>query len=127
MLAANVCASDFLASHDQPCLYRVHEGPNEEKLRNLRSFLGEFGLGLNGGDDPKARDYAELLEKIKPRPDFQLLLLDCRSLEWRALPIPPQVAIVIADTSVRRKPSRSKVTELGALYEQMLAAERSAS
>ena len=30
-------------------------------------------------------------------------------------------------TSVRRKPSRSKVTELGALYEQMLAAERSAS
>ena len=73
MLAANVCASDFLASHDQPCLYRVHEGPNEEKLRNLRSFLGEFGLGLNGGDDPKARDYAELLEKIKPRPDFQLL------------------------------------------------------
>lgn len=73
MLAANVCASDFLASHDQPCLYRVHEGPNEEKLRNLRSFLGEFGLSLNGGDDPKARDYAELLEKIKPRPDFQLL------------------------------------------------------
>lgn len=73
MLAANVCASDFLAAHEQTCLYRVHEGPTEEKLRNLRSFLGEFGLGLNGGDDPKAKDYADLLEKIKPRPDFQLL------------------------------------------------------
>ncbi len=73
MLAANVCASDFLARHKQTCLYRVHESPSEDKLKNLRSFLGEFGLALGGGDDPKAKDYAVLLEKIKPRPDFQLL------------------------------------------------------
>lgn len=73
MLAANVCASDFLAEHKQTCLYRIHEGPSEEKLRNLRTFLGEFGLALSGGDDPRAKDYAALLEKIKPRPDFQLL------------------------------------------------------
>ena len=73
MLAANVCASDFLAEHKQTCLYRIHEGPSEEKLRNLRTFLGEFGMALSGGDDPRAKDYAALLEKIKPRPDFQLL------------------------------------------------------
>jgi ribonuclease R len=73
MLAANVCASDFLAEHKQTCLYRIHEAPGEEKLKNLRSFLGEFGLALGGGDDPKAKDYAKLLEQIKPRPDFQLL------------------------------------------------------
>ncbi len=73
MLAANVCASDFLAEHKQTCLYRIHEAPGEEKLKNLRSFLGEFGLPLGGGDDPKAKDYAKLLEQIKPRPDFQLL------------------------------------------------------
>jgi len=40
-----------------------------------------------------------------------LLLLDCRSLEWRVLPIPPQVAIVIADTSVRRKLTASGYNE----------------
>ena len=73
MLAANVCASDFLAAHKQTCLYRVHAAPGDEKLKNLRSFLGEFGLALGGGDDPKAKDYAKLLEQIKPRPDFQLL------------------------------------------------------
>ena len=73
MLAANVCASDFLAEHKQTCLYRIHEAPGEEKLKNLRSFLGEFGLPLGGGDDPKAKDYSKLLEQIKPRPDFQLL------------------------------------------------------
>ena len=73
MLAANVCASDFLAQHKQTCLYRVHAAPGDEKLKNLRSFLGEFGLALGGGDDPRAKDYAKLLEQIKPRPDFQLL------------------------------------------------------
>ena len=33
----------------------------------------------------------------------QLLLLDCRSLEWRTIPLPDEIAIVIADTTVRRK------------------------
>ena len=32
-----------------------------------------------------------------------LLLLDCRSLEWKTIPLPSDVAIVIADTMVRRK------------------------
>jgi ribonuclease R len=73
MLAANVCASAFLEAHQQPCLYRVHEGPTPEKLEGLRNFLKEFGLGLPGGEDPTAKDYGVLLEKIKPRPDAQLL------------------------------------------------------
>src|SRR5512141_2974700 len=33
----------------------------------------------------------------------KLLLLDCRSLEWKTIPLPEDVAIVIADTTVRRK------------------------
>lgn len=32
----------------------------------------------------------------------RLLLLDCRSLEWRTLPLPKNTAIVIADTTKRR-------------------------
>jgi ribonuclease R len=73
MLAANVCASEFLASHKHPALYRIHEGPSAERLKQLRSFLGEFGLDLGGGDEPEASDYAKLLEKVKGRPDEQLL------------------------------------------------------
>lgn len=38
----------------------------------------------------------------------RLLLLDCRSLEWKTLPIPENIAIVIADTSVRRKLTSSE-------------------
>jgi galactokinase len=33
----------------------------------------------------------------------KLLLLDCRSLDWQTIPWPENVAIVIADTTVRRK------------------------
>ena len=73
MLAANVCASEFLKQHKQPVLYRIHEGPTPEKLLNLRNFLKEFGLDLKGGDDPHAKDYAALLARIKGRPDAQLL------------------------------------------------------
>ncbi|MHB1353670.1 MAG: ribonuclease R family protein, partial [Thiobacillus sp.] len=73
MLAANVCASDFLHENKQPALFRVHEGPTPEKLTALRGFLAEFGLDLGGGDKPHAKDYAALLEKIKDRPDHGLL------------------------------------------------------
>lgn len=73
MLSANVCASDLLKKNKHPCLYRIHEGPTPEKLTALREFLSEFGMGLGGGDTPTAKDYAKLLQQIKPRPDVQLL------------------------------------------------------
>lgn len=73
MLAANVCASDFLRERGHPALYRVHEGPTPEKLASLREFLAEFGFQLTGGDEPHAADYARLLERIGERPDKQLL------------------------------------------------------
>ncbi len=73
MLAANVCASDFLKEHEHPALYRIHEGPTPEKLEALRTFMGEFGFGVGGGDTPHAKDYGKLLVRIKGRPDEQLL------------------------------------------------------
>jgi len=73
MLAANVCASEYLKKRKHPALYRVHEGPTPEKLKALQEFLAEFGFFLTGADDPHAKDYADLLAKIKGRPDEQLL------------------------------------------------------
>jgi ribonuclease R len=73
MLAANVCAGNFLAEHAHPALYRVHDVPSAEKVAALRDFLAEIGLQLPGGEIPRPRDYAQLLEKIRKRPDFALL------------------------------------------------------
>jgi ribonuclease R len=73
MLAANVCAGNFLAGHRQPALYRVHDVPAADKVAALRDFLAELGLELPGGDIPRPKDYARLLERIRKRPDFGLL------------------------------------------------------
>ena len=73
MLAANVCAGGLLAAHAHPALYRVHDVPAAEKVAALREFLAEIGLSLPGGEIPRPRDYAQLLEKIRKRPDFALL------------------------------------------------------
>jgi len=73
MLAANVCAAEFLLKHEHPALYRIHEGPTPEKLEALRLFMGEFGFGVGGGEKPTAKDYGKLMSRIKERPDAQLL------------------------------------------------------
>ena len=73
MLAANVCAADLLERHKHPSLYRVHALPTKEKLTQVRTFLKQVGLHLGGGDKPSASDYAELMPKIKLRPDALLL------------------------------------------------------
>jgi ribonuclease R len=73
MLAANVCAAQYLIDRKQPALFRVHEGPTPEKLDNLKKFLAGSALQLPGGDTPTPGDYATLLAKIKGRPDFNLL------------------------------------------------------
>lgn len=73
MLCANICAARFLQKHKQPGLYRVHEGPTEEKLNDLRRFLNEMVLKMPSHRDPVPGDYADILHVIKDRPDFRMI------------------------------------------------------
>jgi ribonuclease R len=73
MLRANVAAALLLESAELPALYRVHEGPNPDKLENLRAFLREMGLHMGGGLKPTPRDYQAVLKQIAQRPDHHLL------------------------------------------------------
>ncbi|MBC7861305.1 MAG: ribonuclease R [Burkholderiaceae bacterium] len=73
MLAANVCAADLLLRNKHPGTYRIHASPTTEKLNQVRTFLKQVGLNLGGGDKPAASDYAELMKKVKERPDAALL------------------------------------------------------
>ncbi len=73
MLCANVCAAKFLKKNKIPALYRSHQGPRQEKLDNLREFLGELGLGLPGGDDPSPKDFQGILSQTFGRPDASVI------------------------------------------------------
>ena len=73
MLAANVCAAEFLMKNKHTALFRNHLGPTPEKLATLREQLGLLGLQLGGGNNPTPKDYAALAEQFKGRPDAELL------------------------------------------------------
>jgi len=87
MIAANVAAARFLQRHRMLGLYRVHEGPEPDRLDNLRQFLAQVGLTLDGGDQPSSKDYARLVKKIAGRQDRHLiqtvLLRSMKAAEYR--------------------------------------------
>jgi ribonuclease R len=73
MLCANICAARFLEKHEQPGLYRVHQGPTEEKLENLKKFLQEMGMSMPAHRAPVPADYAHILRIIQDRPDAHMI------------------------------------------------------
>ena len=73
MIMANVAAARHLARHRVPTLYRVHEGPSLDKLEQLRATLGELGLSLGGGDQPRPEHFVALLQQARERVDFHLI------------------------------------------------------
>jgi len=82
MLAANVCAADFISLHKHPCLYRVHEGPTPEKKTLLQNYLKGLGLGLAIGDDPTPGEYQAIANATKDRPDaMQIHTMLLRSMQ----------------------------------------------
>lgn len=73
MLMANVATAQFLEKNKVPMLYRVHKGPNPDKMENLQSFLKGVGLKLPGGDKPTPQDYQKVLQRLNKRPDANLI------------------------------------------------------
>ncbi len=73
MLAANTCTADFLQKNNLLTLYRVHKPPRKEKLDDLRTFLAERGLKLEGGDEPEAHHVSTLMKQAEGREDFHLI------------------------------------------------------
>lgn len=73
MIQANVAAARYIEKCEAETLFRVHEGPGELKLDTFRKFLAELGLELKGGDDPEPKDFAELAELVRERPDAELI------------------------------------------------------
>jgi len=71
MICANVAAAKFFIKSKVAGIYRVHLGPKEKKLEKLRSYLGELGLFITGGNEPKPEVFQKLLEEIKDRPDVE--------------------------------------------------------
>ncbi|MBA3662473.1 MAG: ribonuclease R [Gammaproteobacteria bacterium] len=73
MLCANISTAEYLFKNEMPALYRVHQGPTEEKLHDLQRFLQEMGLKMPTHRAPVPADYAHILRVVKDRPDAQMI------------------------------------------------------
>jgi len=73
MVLANVAAAEELERLHQPCMYRVHAPPTEEKLANLRTFLSAMGISLPPGDQVHPRDLDHVLKLVADTPEAPMV------------------------------------------------------
>ena len=73
MLCANVSAANLFIEMEKPALYRVHAGPNPDRVENLYDFLRAMGIGIARKEDPTPQDYQVILNRLADRPDRMIL------------------------------------------------------
>jgi len=73
MISANIAAAMFLGKHEIPGLYRVHAGPKETKIDDVRDFILGLGLKFKKKGKVEAQDYARIIKEVQGRPDFHLI------------------------------------------------------
>ena len=73
MILANVSAAQFLEKNKAEALYRVHEEPNEDRLTSFLSYLSEVGIEHKIGKDATPSDFTDIVERIRNRPDQELI------------------------------------------------------
>ncbi len=73
MVLANVAAAEELERLHQPCMYRVHAPPSEEKVEALRGFLATLGISLPPGNQLHPRDFERVLLRVAGTPEASLV------------------------------------------------------
>mgnify|MGYP001290284178 FL=1 len=80
MLSANEQVARTMKKQNFPCIYRVHDEPEEEKLKELRETMQSFGVQC--GNLQKPREMTLLLKKLKEHPQgYTLKVHVLRSLK----------------------------------------------
>jgi ribonuclease R len=73
MIAANVEAARYLRRHKLTTLYRVHAGPEGEKLEELRLLFQGLGVPVADMAATKPGEINRALRQLADRPDFPML------------------------------------------------------
>lgn len=80
MLAANEAVAHHLCNRQIPCVYRIHEDPDPDKLRDFCEYAQSFGYKV--GDVAQRRELQKLLAAVKGKPEeYAIELALLRSLK----------------------------------------------
>ena len=83
MLLANRTVAEFVAKAKKTFVYRVHDEPNQEKLQNLRNFIGNFGYKMGPTTNGKeiSKELNSLFVAAKDTPEYNAIeLLSLRTM-----------------------------------------------
>ncbi len=71
MLLANEAVAKITRKHQLPSVYRVHDDPDEDRLRDLREFLAT--QGIQAGDLTQRKELTRVLAKMRVHEQSQIL------------------------------------------------------
>ena len=74
MILANECVARHIFYMELPFIYRIHEVPNEEKIRDFLSYIGTLGYVYKGNvKDNNPKMVQGILEFLKDKKEFKIL------------------------------------------------------
>ncbi|TDQ80580.1 RNAse R [Dongia mobilis] len=73
MIAANVAAAEALEKKRWPCMYRVHDRPDESRIEALREFLDTLDLRLAKGQVLRPKHFTQLLGQARDTPFAEMI------------------------------------------------------
>ena len=91
MLAANETVSEHYSKADLPILYRVHEQPDESKMKRFLEFITTFGLTTQASKDSiTPKDLQGVMDRIKDEPyEAVISMLLLRSMQQARYDVDP--------------------------------------
>ena len=74
MLAANETMAEDFFWREIPFVYRIHEAPDEEKIRKLAVFLHNFGYTMHvGTNEIHPKEIQKLLARVEGKPEEPMI------------------------------------------------------
>lgn len=73
MLLANETVAEEYFWRELPFLYRTHEAPEEEKMRQLGAFINNFGYHIHVRNEVRPKEIQKLLGKVEGTPEEPLI------------------------------------------------------
>ncbi len=81
MISANETVALHLENAGYPCLYRVHEPPDEERVENLLEILNGLGYQVKKPKELTSKFFQKIIEDFEGKPEEQLVrFLTLRSM-----------------------------------------------
>lgn len=82
MLITNVCTARFLENAKVPGIYRVHEEPDQDNIKNLQRYLWNMGGSRSVMGGNLAMKLTKALEAMSGKPEAQVLnILTLRTMQ----------------------------------------------